>query len=128
TDASVPICFWFCDFLHLHPIRFDRVINFGFGILLLYPMRVLIRRSAGAPETWAAWLAVAALAALSSFFEILEGIIAQIVRPDLGIAYLGTQGDIWDAQKDMTAAFAGAILATLLLLSAQLHRRNPTRA
>ncbi|HAF03179.1 MAG TPA: DUF2238 domain-containing protein, partial [Spartobacteria bacterium] len=54
-------------------------------------------RSAGARTTWGTWLAVAALAALSSFFEILEAIIAQIVRPDLGSAYLGTQGDIWDA-------------------------------
>ena len=52
---------------------------------------------------------------MSSFFEILEAIIAQIVRPDLGAAYLGTQGDIWDAQKDMTAAIVGGILATLAI-------------
>jgi len=127
TYAKVPIGFWLRDFLHLQRNHFDRVIHFGFGFLLVYPMRELLRRAAGARKTWAAWLAVAAIAALSSFFEILEGIIAQIVRPDLGIAYLGTQGDIWDAQKDMTAAFAGAILATLLLLGAQLRRRNLTR-
>ena len=54
---------------------------------------------------------MSALAALSSFFEIVEAVIGQIVAPDLGAAYLGTQGDIWDAQKDMGAAFVGAILA-----------------
>ena len=51
---------------------------------------------------------------MSSFFEILETIIAQVVHPNLGAAYLGTQGDIWDAQKDMTAAVFGIIIATAL--------------
>ena len=66
-------------------------------------------RSAHVQPQWANWLAVAALAALSSFFEIIEAIVGQFVRPDLG-AYLGTQGDIWDAQKDMGAAFVGAVM------------------
>jgi len=29
---------------------------------------------------------------------------------DLGVAYLGTQGDVWDAQKDMALAAAGAVV------------------
>jgi len=61
---------------------------------------------------------------LSSFFEILEAIIAQIVRPDLGSAYLGTQGDIWDAQKDMAAAFIGAIVVATWL-TVRHRRRRP---
>ena len=61
------------------------------------------------------WLAVAVLCALSSLFEILEAVVAQIVAPDLGIAYLGTQGDISDAQKDMGAAFVGAVIAATCL-------------
>jgi putative membrane protein len=60
---------------------------------------------------------------MSSFFEILEAIIAQVVHPDLGAAYLGTQGDIWDAQKDMVAAVFGGILATLVVGSLA-RRRN----
>jgi putative membrane protein len=125
TYAKVPIGFWLRDFLHLHRNHFDRVIHFAFGLLLLYPMRELLQRSAGAHQTWAVWLALAVLAALSSFFEVLEGVIAQIVRPDLGTAYLGTQGDIWDAEKDMTAAFLGAILTALLLEVRQRIRRMP---
>jgi putative membrane protein len=115
TYAKVPAGFWLMDWLHLKRNHYDRIIHFAFGLLLLYPVRELLIRSAGAKPSWAPWLAVAALWALSSFFEILEGIIAQIVRPDLGTAYLGTQGDIWDAQKDMTAAFIGAILVALWL-------------
>ena len=126
TYAKVPIGFWLRDVLHLQRNHFDRVIHFAFGFLLLYPMRELLERSAGARETWAIWLAAAALAALSSFFEILEAIIAQIVRPDLGTAYLGTQGDIWDAQKDMAAAISGAVIVAIWL-HLQRSLRNPTK-
>ena len=115
TYAKVPAGFWLADVLHLKRNHYDRIIHFGFGFLLLYPMSELLRRAAGAHEKWAPILALIALAALSSFFEIVEAIIAQIVRPDLGAAYLGTQGDIWDAQKDMAAAFVGALLTSLWL-------------
>ena len=79
-------------------------------------MRELLVRSAHTQPQWANGLAVAALAALSSFFEIIEAVVAQVVRPDLGAAYLGTQGDIWDAQKDMGAAFAGAVITALAVV------------
>jgi putative membrane protein len=115
TYAKVPAGFWLQDWLHLKRNHYDRVIHFGFGFLLLYPMAELLFRSARVKENWAPWLAAAALCALSSFFEIVEGIIAQIVRPDLGAAYLGTQGDIWDAQKDMGCAFVGAVLVATWL-------------
>jgi putative membrane protein len=113
TYAKVPAGFWLKDLLHLKRNHYDRVIHFGFGFLLVYPMRELLRRSGRAREAWAPWLAAAAIVSLSSFFEILEAIIAQLVRPDLGAAYLGTQSDIWDAQKDMAAAFFGVILSVI---------------
>jgi putative membrane protein len=124
TYAKVPIGFWMKDWLHLSRNHYDRVIHFSFGFLLLYPMRELLIRSAHANAGWATWLALAALCALSSFFEILEGLIAQIVRPDLGTAYLGTQGDIWDAQKDMGAAFVGGIIVATFLSFRAPRRRN----
>ncbi len=122
TYAKVPAGFWLQDLLHLKRNHYDRVIHFSFGFLLLYPMRELLSRSARAHERWATWLAVAALSALSSFFEVIEAIVAQIVRPDLGSAYLGTQGDMWDAQKDMAAAFVGAVLAAAILAFPRRHR------
>lgn len=122
TYAKVPAGFWVQDWLHLQRNHYDRVIHFSFGLLLVYPMRDLLMRSAGAHLPWATWLSVVALAALSTFFEIVEAIVAQIVRPDLGAAYLGTQGDMWDAQKDMGAAFIGAIIAALWL--SVRHRRT----
>jgi putative membrane protein len=115
TYAKVPAGFWLQDWLHLIRNHYDRVIHFSFGFLLIYPLRELLMRSAQTHERWATWLAVAALAALSSFFEIVEAIVAQIVRPDLGSAYLGTQGDMWDAQQDMGAVFVGAIAVAFCL-------------
>jgi putative membrane protein len=111
TYAEVPAGFWIQDWLHLSRNHFDRAIHFAFGLLLLYPLRELLLRAANVRPAWASWLALAAIAALSSSFESVEAIIAQIVHPDLGAAYLGTQGDIWDAQKDMVAAIFGGLLA-----------------
>ncbi len=51
---------------------------------------------------------------LSSGYEIIESWAARIVDPELGTAFLGTQGDEWDAQKDMSLAFGGALLALAL--------------
>jgi len=45
-------------------------------------------------------------------------------HPELGITYLGSQGDVWDAQKDMAAALYGALLCVGLLL---LYRRPRPR-
>ncbi len=115
TYAKVPAGFWLQHWLHLSRNHYDRVIHFSFGLLLLYPMRELLSECVQAKPLWDIWLSVATLAALSSFFEIIEAVIAQIVRPDLGAAYLGTQGDIWDAQKDMAAAFVGAVLTATIL-------------
>ena len=114
TYAKVPAGFWLADVLHLSRNHFDRLVHFAFGLLILYPMRELLVRSAGAKARWVAALALIVIFALSSFFEIVEAIIAQLVHPDLGSAYLGTQGDIWDAQKDMVAALLGALVATAL--------------
>ena len=60
--------------------------------------------------------------AFSGMFEIIEMWVARIVSPELGNAYLGTQGDIGDSQKDMTAAFAGAVVCMVVLASFQKAR------
>jgi putative membrane protein len=127
TYAKVPAGFWLQHWLHLNRNHYDRVIHFSFGLLLLYPMRELLHRTADARPFWDIWLSVAALAALSSFFEIIEAVIAQLVRPDLGAAYLGTQGDLWDAQKDMGAAFVGAFLAAAILAWRSRETRTSKR-
>ena len=52
--------------------------------------------------------------AFSAIYEVIEAVTAVIVSPELGAAYLGTQGDEWDAQKDAALAALGAIIAMLI--------------
>src|SRR3546814_19907350 len=60
----------------------------------------------------------------SALYELVERMAAEVFGGDLGVAYLGTQGDVWDAQKDMACAGLGALLAMLLTaaLNAWLQR------
>jgi putative membrane protein len=51
----------------------------------------------------------------SVVYEMIEWVAAVLFGGDLGVAYLGTQGDEWDAQKDMALATAGAVLGTTLV-------------
>jgi putative membrane protein len=73
---------------------------------------ILLRQS-GVSRSWSYFLAVNCIVAFSAIYEILEAIAAMVVSPELGSAYLGTQGDEWDAQKDAFLAFIGAIVGML---------------
>jgi putative membrane protein len=121
TYAQVPFGFWLQEGFGLARNPFDRLVHFAYGLLLVYPLRELLVRLAGIRGLWSYYLPVSGMLAQSGLFEIVEAVVAEIVRPELGAAYLGTQGDEWDAQKDMLAAFSGACLCmALLLVSARL--------
>lgn len=116
TYAEVPFGFWLKDVLTLSRNPFDRLVHFAYGALLAYPLREVLMRLAGVRGIWASYLAVSGILAQSGFFEVIEAIVAMIVSPELGNLYLGTQGDEWDAQKDMAAAFIGAILTIAITM------------
>lgn len=118
TYAKVPFGFWLKDGMDLTRNHYDRIVHFAFGLLLAYPIREVLHRWAGARGPWSYGLAVAVVMAASGLFEQAESWIAQIVNPELGSAYLGTQGDEWDAQKDETAAAVGAVLGVLFMVAA----------
>ena len=48
-------------------------------------------------------------------YELIEWAAAVVFGGELGIAYLGTQGDVWDAHKDMAIAILGAVVSVGLL-------------
>lgn len=114
TYAEVPFGFWLKDLAGLSRNPFDRMVHFAFGLLLVYPLRELLVRLAGLQGGWSYVMPVSSILAQSACFEVIEAIVAMIVSPELGSMYLGTQGDEWDAQKDMAAAFGGAILTMLM--------------
>ncbi len=110
TYAQVPAGFWLQEVFQLSRNPFDRLAHFAFGLLFVVPIRELLMRLAGVRGLWSYLLAVCVVLAKSGFFEVMEAAVAEIVSPELGAAYLGTQGDEWDAQKDMACALAGALL------------------
>lgn len=111
TYAQVPVGFWLQDLFGLSRNHFDRFVHFSFGLFLAFPLRELFARKAGLRGFWSFYFPVSGVLSMSGFFEIVEAWVAQVVSPELGTAYLGTQGDEWDAQKDMTLAAVGALLA-----------------
>ena len=115
TYAEVPLGFWLKDILSLSRNPFDRLVHFAFGLLLVYPLKELLMRTGRVRGFWSIYLPISGILAQSGLFELVEALVAQIVNPELGAAYLGTQGDEWDAQKDMAAALVGAALMTTLM-------------
>jgi putative membrane protein len=72
-------------------------------------------RLAGLRGFWAYFFPVDVTFAFSSIYEIVEWQAAALAAPELGLAFLGVQGDVWDSQKDMLLAGLGAISAMIIV-------------
>jgi putative membrane protein len=91
--------------------HFDRLVHFSYGLLLAYPIRELFLRIAGVRGFWGYFLPLDLTMSTSMLFELIEWFVAETMGGELGAAYLGTQGDVWDAHKDMALASLGALFA-----------------
>ncbi|MDX1805179.1 MAG: DUF2238 domain-containing protein [Alcanivorax sp.] len=98
------------DWLGLHRNHFDRLVHMLFGLLFMPLLTELFAQKPGLNRRWQALFAVCVVLAISALYEILEWWAAVQFGGSLGQAYLGTQGDVWDAQKDMAMAGLGALL------------------
>ncbi len=104
--------------------HYDRMIHLVYGLLLAYPMRELFIRVADVKGFWGYFLPLVITISSSAIYELLEWGAAEVFGGDLGIAYLGTQGDVWDAHKDMALASLGALIAMIItaLINVNLQR------
>lgn len=91
--------------------NFDRVVHFSYGLLLAYPVREIFLRVANVRGFWGYFLPLDLTMSTSMIYELIEWATAEIFGGNLGPAYLGTQGDVWDAHKDMALASLGALIA-----------------
>jgi putative membrane protein len=106
--------------------HYDRLVHFLYGMLVLPPAAELFDQYAPSRGAWRGILPVLFVMSHSVVYEIVEWIAALIVAPELGDAYLGTQGDHWDAQQDMALATAGSVLSMLFVsLRGLSFRRAP---
>ncbi|WP_253663762.1 DUF2238 domain-containing protein [Vibrio sp. Y20_XG_PY13] len=122
TFAEVPFD-WFNNLIGLERNNFDRVAHFAIG-LYAYPIAEYLIRNKKFNPTFSCWFALFAIMSLAAGYEIIEWWYAELAGGDEGIAFLGSQGDIWDAQKDMLCDTTGAILS-LFLMSAQRRFAKP---
>lgn len=121
TYAEVPYDSWF-ESLTGHSLNellgwernnFDRIIHCTYGLFIAYPVREVYLRIAGVQGFWGYALPLSFIMSSSMAFELVEWVLATLFGGDLGMAYLGTQGDVWDAHKDMALASVGALIAMI---------------
>jgi putative membrane protein len=117
TYAENPFGYQLQEWFHTERNHYDRIVHFSFGFMLAYPMRDVFLSIMEFPPKYAWILPAEITLSFSGMYELIEWSVADIFFPAQGAAYLGSQGDPWDAQKDMFLAFSGSILILLLTYS-----------
>jgi putative membrane protein len=102
--------------------HFDRLVHLLYGLMLALPIREIFLHLAKVRGFWSYFLPLDLTMSTSALYELIEWAAAEIFGGDLGVAYVGNQGDPWDSQKDMAIAAAGAL--TALCLAALIHWRR----
>ncbi len=122
THEKVPLFDWIKPWFGFERNHYDRFAHFCVGLFLAIPAREILRRATPLRGKSAGVMAVVSIFALAALYEISEWWIAVVASPEAGTAYLGSQGDPWDAQKDMLADGLGAI--TSVVTMSALHERQ----
>lgn len=111
TYAEVPLGFWVADLLEIERNHYDRLVHFSFGLLLVLPLKEVLCRSVKfANLSVEIFVLVLIFFGIGAFYEILEWLYALIYEQNQAPeSFLGSQGDIWDAEKDMLLNTLGAL-------------------
>lgn len=95
--------------------HYDRLAHFSFGLLMVYPLGEFLTRFIILKGFWSWIIPLGILIAFSALYELMEWGIAAIVAPHYANAWLGIQGDEFDAQKDMLLAAIGALITICVI-------------
>jgi putative membrane protein len=123
TYSKVPYQEWL-PFLEGGRNHFDRLVHFMYGLLLAYPIREMFLRIGNVRGFWGYFLPLDLTMSTSMLYELIEWAAAEVLGGELGAAYLGTQGDIWDAHKDMALASLGALIAMVVTALINRHMQR----
>jgi putative membrane protein len=123
TFALVPFD-WFSDFFGFERNHYDRIAHFSVGFYAYAIIELMVRNKVTTSRFILYTYPVLAIATIAMSYELIEWVYAALANPEAGIAYLGSQGDIWDAQKDMLADTLGAIVAVVLYSLVQSHAKR----
>src|SRR3989344_8469789 len=111
--AEMPLFDLIKSLLGLSRNNYDRIVHFLFGLIFFFPIYEFISRKFNIKGSWGFLFVFLIIAALKGIFEIIEWLYVLITRSDAIIVanYLGEQGDLWDAQKDMFVGIIGSIIS-----------------
>jgi putative membrane protein len=102
--------------------NYDRIVHFSYGLLLAYPMREVVLRVGEMRGFWGYFLPLDVTMSTSMIYELIEWAAAAVFGGGLGAAFLGSQGDPWDAQKDMALAALGTALSLTAIATRERRR------
>ena len=115
TYAEMPLFNWLRDSYGLSRNHYDRLGHIMQGFVpAIVTREILLRTSPLKPGKWLFFLTVTVCLAISAFYEMIEWWVA-VGSGDEAVAFLATQGDVWDTQWDMFLALSGALTSQLLL-------------
>jgi putative membrane protein len=118
TYAEVPLFNWIRDHFHLARNHYDRLGHFAQGFVpAIVAREILLRKTPLRRGGWLFFLVTCVCLAISAVYELVEWSAAASTGTAAD-AFLGTQGDPFDTQKDMLLAGIGAIVGQLTLASA----------
>ncbi|WP_371321679.1 DUF2238 domain-containing protein [Robertmurraya korlensis] len=116
TYSEVPLFNWIKDDFHFERNHYDRFGHFLKGLLVIVIREILVRTSPLSNGKWLAFLSLSVALAIASLYEIIEWLVSVITHGGKASRdFLGTQGDIWDSQWDMSLTLSGSIIALVLL-------------
>jgi len=125
TYAEVPWGFELGNWLGTERNMYDRLVHLLFGVLFVYPVREISVRIAKTKGFWGYFVPFMIISSFAGFYELIEWGAAVVVDPEAGAAFLGSQGDIWDAQKDMFLAIIGSFgTLFLVMIIHMVYNRN----
>lgn len=123
TYAETPLGNWAKQAFGWSRNHYDRVGHLALGFFPALIIReVLLRRTPLRRGGWLAFIVVNIALSIGAFWELIEWWTTLLVASDVGAAFLGSQGDVWDAQWDMFLALVGASISLLAL--GRLHDRS----
>jgi putative membrane protein len=123
TYAKAPLGEWAKEAFGWHRNNYDKVGHFAFGFFPVLVLReVLLRRTKLERGGWLTFILVSVIFGFAAAYELIEWASALLLDPEGGDKFLGTQGDVWDAQSDMLFAGIGASVALVVLRP--LHERS----
>ena len=126
TYADTPLGNWAKEAFHLSRNHYDRVGHLALGFFPVFIIKeTLLRATPLRRGGWLVFIALGLVLGIAAFYELIEWWSTYLVAPDVGQAFLGSQGDPWDAQWDMLLGLVGGALGLLLL--GRVHDRSMAR-